>query len=61
MESDYRKLLRALHAALDTGNPSDGSETLHLATEAYADKRISFAELAELRADFYSVYADYQK
>jgi len=61
MGSDYRTLLRALHAALDTGNPSDASETLAEAVEAYAEQRITFEQLAEIRADFKAVYPHYQE
>lgn len=61
MSNEHRTLLRALHAALDTGNPSDASETLAEAVEAFAEKRITFEQLAEIRADFKAVFPDYQE
>ena len=51
MSNQYKSLLRSLHAALDTGNPSDASE----------QKQITFDQLAEIRADFKAVFPDYQE
>ena len=61
MSNQYKSLLRSLHAALDTGNPSDASETLAEAVEAFAQKQITFDQLAEIRADFKAVYPHYQE
>ena len=61
MSNQYKSLLRSLHAALDTGNPSDASETLAEAVEAFAQKQITFEQLAEIRADFKAVYPHYQE
>ena len=61
MSNQYKSLLRSLHAALDTGNPSDASETLAEAVEAFDQKQITFEQLAEIRADFKAVYPHYQE
>ena len=61
MSNQYKSLLRSLHAALDTGNPSDASETLAEAVEAFDQKQITFEQLAEIRADFKAVFPDYQE